>query len=312
MGSGAAAAQAGFSNVAGAVETRLTPALKKAKKGAADWIAGAGDVGLRQLDALIEKNRELAREVDATLQKGKVGMEMAEPSVERAEENYEHLQDQIHAVGLEMKRTQEAQAQFADLLASSFASALSGATSFRDALRGLLQTIGYVIIRALILRAIMAILPAGWGKFLGFAGGGEVATGGGGVVNVARGGLVHFPRGGLVRGPGTSTSDSIPARLSDGEFVVNARAVKQPGILEFLQDLNSFQTMHIRPIRHVHSYAEGGLVDGDSGTGRIAGLRGELTLDDSLIWKHLESSGFDRLLVKKIGDNKRRIRQTLG
>lgn len=30
--------------------------------------------------------------------------------------------------------------------------------------------------------------------------------------------------GGMVRGPGTSTSDSIPARLSDGEFVVNARA----------------------------------------------------------------------------------------
>ena len=30
--------------------------------------------------------------------------------------------------------------------------------------------------------------------------------------------------GGIVSGPGTSTSDSIPARLSNGEFVVNARA----------------------------------------------------------------------------------------
>ena len=30
--------------------------------------------------------------------------------------------------------------------------------------------------------------------------------------------------GGYVRGPGTSTSDSVPARLSNGEFVVNAAA----------------------------------------------------------------------------------------
>ena len=32
--------------------------------------------------------------------------------------------------------------------------------------------------------------------------------------------------GGMVRGPGTETSDSIPAMLSDGEFVVNARSTR--------------------------------------------------------------------------------------
>ena len=30
-------------------------------------------------------------------------------------------------------------------------------------------------------------------------------------------------------GPGTPTSDSIPAMLSDGEFVMNARAVRGAG-----------------------------------------------------------------------------------
>lgn len=35
--------------------------------------------------------------------------------------------------------------------------------------------------------------------------------------------------GGKVKGPGTETSDSIPARLSDGEFVLNAEAVKLVG-----------------------------------------------------------------------------------
>lgn len=35
--------------------------------------------------------------------------------------------------------------------------------------------------------------------------------------------------GGMVRGPGTSTSDSIPARLSDGEYVLRAAAVDRIG-----------------------------------------------------------------------------------
>jgi hypothetical protein len=35
--------------------------------------------------------------------------------------------------------------------------------------------------------------------------------------------------GGEIVGPGTSTSDSIPAMLSDGEFVMNARAVQGAG-----------------------------------------------------------------------------------
>ena len=35
--------------------------------------------------------------------------------------------------------------------------------------------------------------------------------------------------GGEIVGPGTPTSDSVPAMLSDGEFVMNARAVKGAG-----------------------------------------------------------------------------------
>ena len=35
--------------------------------------------------------------------------------------------------------------------------------------------------------------------------------------------------GGAVNGPGISTSDSIPAMLSDGEFVMNAKAVRGAG-----------------------------------------------------------------------------------
>ena len=49
----------------------------------------------------------------------------------------------------------------------------------------------------------------------------------GGIVSLAEGG---FPRkNGKIEGPGTETSDDIPAMLSDGEFVVNARTVRGLG-----------------------------------------------------------------------------------
>ena len=60
----------------------------------------------------------------------------------------------------------------------------------------------------------------------------------GGVGNLpmggyADGGDVDFPRmNGPISGPGTETSDDIPAMLSDGEFVVNAKAVRGIGKLE--------------------------------------------------------------------------------
>ena len=40
----------------------------------------------------------------------------------------------------------------------------------------------------------------------------------------------EFTEDELVEGPGTGTSDSIPALLSDGEFVFTAKAVKHLGI----------------------------------------------------------------------------------
>ncbi len=42
-------------------------------------------------------------------------------------------------------------------------------------------------------------------------------------------GRLSVAQGGEIVGPGTATSDSIPAMLSDGEFVMNARAVRGAG-----------------------------------------------------------------------------------
>ena len=50
------------------------------------------------------------------------------------------------------------------------------------------------------------------------------------TMMMAKGGTTEFPRKtGEISGPGTGTSDSIPAMLSDGEFVMTAKAVKGAG-----------------------------------------------------------------------------------
>ena len=45
----------------------------------------------------------------------------------------------------------------------------------------------------------------------------------------AEGGILDLDKGGELKGPGTGTSDSIPAMLSDGEFVMTADAVRGAG-----------------------------------------------------------------------------------
>ncbi|MFR1863184.1 MAG: hypothetical protein ACLTJQ_07125 [Dialister invisus] len=51
-------------------------------------------------------------------------------------------------------------------------------------------------------------------------------------------GILGHATGGLINGPGTATSDSIPAWLSNGEYVLNADAVRKVG-LPLLNAINS-------------------------------------------------------------------------
>ena len=48
-----------------------------------------------------------------------------------------------------------------------------------------------------------------------------------------------YATGGHVLGPGTDTSDSIRADLSNYEYVTRAAVVRQPGALPFLHDFNA-------------------------------------------------------------------------
>lgn len=88
-----------------------------------------------------------------------------------------------------------------------------------------------------------------WGVFMAFGSSPKAAAE---SANKAVFGVSRFASGGFVSGPGTATSDSIPALLSNGEYVLNAAAVRRLGVAR-LNGLNSGR-----------GYADGGLVTSES------------------------------------------------
>lgn len=72
-------------------------------------------------------------------------------------------------------------------------------------------------------------------------------TGGGGGGNRVM--SMMMAGGGLVSGPGTSTSDSIPAMLSNGEFIMNAAAVRKfgAGFMSAINDGKMPSMMNVAP-----------------------------------------------------------------
>lgn len=72
----------------------------------------------------------------------------------------------------------------------------------------------------------------------GSAGDGGAGDGGSSAGGDGGGAGGDFAKGGKIQGPGTSTSDSIKAHLSVGEYVMNAAAVKAVGV-DFLDKINN-------------------------------------------------------------------------
>ncbi len=81
----------------------------------------------------------------------------------------------------------------------------------------------------------------------------NASSGGGG----GGGGAGGWATGGYIAGPGTATSDSIPARLSNGEFVQRAAATSYYGA-RFMHALNNMAI----PKEALPHFAEGGQVGG--------------------------------------------------
>jgi hypothetical protein len=136
----------------------------------------------------------------------------------------------------------------------------------------------------------------------------QMATGlsGGGPVGAAPAGHAS---GGFVSGPGTATSDSIPAMLSDGEFVVHAKAVQQPGVRGLLEAINGGALRGKSGPAGVPHYAAGGMV-----AGAAAGANFKIVnlLDPTVLGDHLATAHGERAVLNILSNNPNRIRESLG
>ena len=106
------------------------------------------------------------------------------------------------------------------------------------------------------------------------------------------GAFCKLATGGFISGPGTGTSDDIPAFLSNGEYVLTAQAVQNVG-LPLLDAMNSGRVGH---------FAAGGLVNGNSagGKGVAVPVGNSLTMnvsamDAASFMDFLRSGGMDAI-----------------
>lgn len=107
----------------------------------------------------------------------------------------------------------------------------------------------------------------------------------------------HLATGGYVAGPGTSTSDSIPAMLSDGEYVMKADAVNRIGRAN-LDAANSG-----RVVNGWQRFAQGGYV-GNAASTSTAGRGGDLTIAPQIT---IEGGSDANANQKNAGDLDRKI-----
>ena len=135
-----------------------------------------------------------------------------------------------------------------------------------------------------------------------FGGGGGAGGGIGGFISS----IFGMQEGGKVEGQGSGTSDSIVARLSNGEFVINAEATKK--YMPMLEAINSGK-MGPEMLSMMPAFAEGGLVGsnsmpsilnpGDLGKDNKDAMGGAVTINQTLnITEAMDPKKFQQELVK--------------
>ena len=158
-------------------------------------------------------------------------------------QKYDEQQQKINTIS----KIQQTSNQLAKDFSGAITDWITGAKSFGDAMKSVLQQLISQLIQAALYATIVAACTGGGG---GFAARWKGAFG------------KAFASGGSVAGPGTGTSDSVPAMLSNGEYVLNAQAVDRLGV-PFLNGLNTGR---------LRGFASGGLVGSGGAYNRPASV----------------------------------------
>lgn len=187
-------------------------------------------------------------------------------------QKYDEQQQKINTIS----KIQQISNQLAKDFSGAITDWITGAQSFGDAMKNILQQLIAQLIQAAIYATIVAACTGGGG---GFAARWKGAFGKG------------FATGGTIDGPGTGTSDSIPAMLSNGEYVLNAHAVDRLGV-PFLNGLNTGR---------LRGFASGGLVGSGGAYNRPASVASSSSSTSNSITLNvsaLDASSFAEFLAR--------------
>lgn len=196
----------------------------------------------------------------------------------------------------------------ADSMVQPMLDFVNGASTAKEAFSSFAQSVLQDIARIYARQLALNIIS-------GFSGGGSVSASPSDAIGTPfkKGGLA-LATGGFITGNGTSTSDSIPARLSDGEYVVQAKAVRHYG-LNFVEALNRMALDNQSGLRKFSvtrprraSFAGGGIVDSGAGTKepvpQVSSLRIINVLDsDESIENFMASSSGEAIVINHMRRN---------
>ena len=239
----------------------------------------------REVEALIPKMEQLAQST---------GSEEAVNRVARLKIEIASLKTVTDEVAVRING--DTQNAFATMFEQIGSGAKSAKDAFADFARSVLASINRIASQKLA------------ESLFGAMGGGGGSGGFGAFIS---GLFKGFATGGLVSGPGTSTSDSIPARLSAGEYVLRAAAVRRLGV-DFLHALNGgLSVPRWQGVRL--AFAEGGLVPPAPASSPGAGqsVRIVNVIDPSLAADYLTSPAGEKSILNILSRNGSAVREIL-
>lgn len=184
-----------------------------------------------------------------------------------AGDNVAGLGDAVAGVDDQFAGLGTAGEQAAGSITQPFEAAASGVSGILDGIRLTAET-GFAALRSAIasvaqsveasIARILAELRAAAAAAARLASTAAGAGAGGAAARAALHAAGFARGGGPLRGPGSTTSDSIPVRLSRGEFVVNSAATS--AWLPILRAINDFRLRPIDLLGRLQGFADGGLI----------------------------------------------------
>ncbi|KSV72947.1 hypothetical protein N182_28905 [Sinorhizobium sp. GL2] len=187
--------------------------------------------------ALADLREEARRKGQTDLENIKLSADQT-AKIRDASTAYAEQADVLRRVQEQQDRAEQAAEDFYDAFKSGTIDAITGASSLSEAL----ENVGKRLSSLLLNSAFDSLFQprtssSSGGMFEGFF------ASIGKWIGLANGGPVKAATGGKVTGPGTSRSDSIPAMLSNGEYVINAAATQKHRAL--LDAINSNRALRL-------------------------------------------------------------------